>query len=159
LLGLEDQLLCGRTAGGYHAAERADSANMTDERARINIPDSGNLMTVQIELRRFRRPPVRGDLRKLAHNERFNVRPRRLLVVKIGTHIADVRIGQADDLARIAGVGENFLIASEAGIENDFAAAARDSAGSTAVKYAPVFQRKSGESVLNFGQLVLPTWS
>jgi hypothetical protein len=62
-------------------------------------------------------------------------------------------------LARIAGVSENFLITSEAGIENDFAAAARDSACSTAVKYAPVVQRKSGESVRAFGQFVLPRWS
>ena len=62
-------------------------------------------------------------------------------------------------MSGVAGVGENFLITGEAGIENDFAAAARDSARSTAVKYAPVFQRKSGRSVLNFGQCVLREWS
>jgi hypothetical protein len=66
-----------------------------------------------------------------------------------------MRICQTYDLPGIAGVGENFLITGEAGIENDFAAAARDSARSTAVKYAPVFQSESGRSVLNFGQCVL----
>jgi hypothetical protein len=70
-----------------------------------------------------------------------------------------VRISQADNLAGIAGVGENFLITGEAGIENDFAAAARDGAGSAAVKGAPVFQSESGRSVLNFGQFVLRVWS
>jgi hypothetical protein len=59
-------------------------------------------------------------------------------------------------LPGIAWVGENFLITSEAGIENDFAAAARDGAGRAAVKNAPVFQRESGGSVRNFGQFVLP---
>jgi hypothetical protein len=68
-------------------------------------------------------------------------------------------ICQANNLSGIAGVGENFLITGEAGIENDFAAAARDSASSTAVKYAPVFQSESGRSVLNFGQCVLREWS
>jgi hypothetical protein len=68
-------------------------------------------------------------------------------------------ICQANDLPGVAGVCENFLITGEAGIENDFAAAARDSACGTAVKYAPVFQSESGGSVLNFGQVVLRVWS
>ena len=67
-----------------------------------------------------------------------------------------MRIGQADDLPSIAGVGEDFLITSKAGIENDFAAAARDCARRAAVKDAPVFQREYRRSVLNFGQWVLP---
>jgi hypothetical protein len=70
-----------------------------------------------------------------------------------------VRIGQTDNLAGVTGVGENFLISGEAGIENDFAAAARDRACRAAVKYAPVFQRKNRRSVLNFRQWVLPSGS
>jgi hypothetical protein len=70
-----------------------------------------------------------------------------------------VRIGQTDDLPGITGVGENFLISGEAGIENDFAAAARDGAGGAAAKDAPVFQREDRGSVLNFGQWVLPYFS
>jgi hypothetical protein len=70
-----------------------------------------------------------------------------------------VRISQTDDLSGVAWVGENFLIAGEAGIENDFATAARDGARGTSVKYAPVFQSESGGSVLNFGQFVLQEWS
>jgi hypothetical protein len=73
-------------------------------------------------------------LRKLAHNERFDVRAGRFFVVEIGADIADVRIGQANDLTRVAWIGEDFLITSEAGIENDFAAAARDGARGTSVK-------------------------
>jgi hypothetical protein len=64
-------------------------------------------------------------------------------------------ICQANDLPGVAWVCKNFLITSEAGIENDFAAAARDSTCGTAVKNAPVFQSESGGSVLNFGQVVL----
>jgi hypothetical protein len=63
-----------------------------------------------------------------------------------------VRIRQAYDLPGITGVGENFLVTGEAGIENDFAAAARDRARCTAIKYAPVLERKNRGSVLNFVQ-------
>jgi hypothetical protein len=42
-------------------------------------------------------------------------------------------------LPGVAGIGENFLVTSEAGIENDFAAAARNRAGRAAIKDAPVF--------------------
>jgi hypothetical protein len=70
-----------------------------------------------------------------------------------------VRIGQTNDLPGVAGVGENFLITGKAGIENDFAATARDRARGAAVKEAPVFQREYRGSVLNFGQWVLPYFS
>jgi len=69
-----------------------------------------------------------------------------------------VRVSEADNLPGVAWVGENFLVSGEAGIENDFPAAARDRAGRAAIKYAPVFQRENCGSVLNFRQCVLPPW-
>jgi hypothetical protein len=63
-----------------------------------------------------------------------------------------VGISEADNLAGVAGVGENFLVPGEAGIENDFAATARNRAGRAAVKDAPVFERKSRRSVLDVRQ-------
>jgi len=79
-----------------------------------------------------------------------------LFILEIRADVADVRISQADNLARIAWIGENFLISGEAGIENDFAAAARDGAARAAVKDAPVFQRERRRSVRNFRQVILP---
>ena len=70
-----------------------------------------------------------------------------------------MRIGETDDLPSVAGISENFLVTGEAGIKNDFAAAARDRAGRAAVKDAPVFQRECRGSVLNFGQWFLPYFS
>ena len=66
-----------------------------------------------------------------------------------------MRIRQADNLPCVTWIGENFLVSGEAGIKNDFAAPARDRAGRAAVKYAPVFQRENGRSVLNLVQCVL----
>jgi hypothetical protein len=66
-----------------------------------------------------------------------------------------MRIGEANDLARVTGVSENFLIAGKTGVENNFAAAARDGAASAAVKDAAVFEGKSGGAMRNFGQFFL----
>jgi len=58
-------------------------------------------------------------------------------------------------LPGVAGVCENFLITGEAGIENDFAAAARDRARRAAIKCAPVLERQSCGTMQNFGQCAL----
>jgi len=152
-------LVGGRAIGGYNAAKRPNIANVANKRAGIDIPDSGNFVAIQIKLGGFGGAPIRRDLRKFAHNQRFDVRPNCFFIVEIRADIADVRIGEANNLPGITGVGENFLITGEAGIENDFAAAARDGASRAAVKYAPVFQSESGWSVLNFVQCVLQEWS
>jgi hypothetical protein len=159
LLGFEYQLLSGRSIRRYNAAQRADVSNVAHQRTRIDVPDNGNLVTVQIQLRRLRGSPVGRDLREFPHDERFDIGPRGLLVFDVRPYISNVWIGQTHDLPGVAGVGENFLITGEAGIENDFAAAARDRARRAAVKDAPVFQREYRRSVLNFGQWVLPYFS
>ena len=151
-----DELIGGSAVGGDDAAKRTDVANVADESARVDIPDDGNFMPVQIELSGFCGAPVRRDLRELPNDEGFDVGAGRFFVVEISADIANVRIGETDDLAGVAGIGENFLITGEASIENDFAAAARDGAGSAAVKDAPVFESECRGAVLNFGQVVLP---
>jgi hypothetical protein len=80
----------------------------------------------------------------------------RFFIVEIRSNVSDVRVSEADNLPGITGIGENFLISGEAGIKNDFSAAARDRAGRAAVKYAPVFERKNCRSVLSLGQWILP---
>jgi hypothetical protein len=113
-------------------------------------------VAVQVELRALRGTPVRRKLGKFPDDEGFDVRTAGLLVFEIRADVSDVRISEANDLACVAGVGENFLVTGEAGVENDFTAAARDGAGRAAVKDAPVFQRERRGSVLNFGQWFLP---
>jgi hypothetical protein len=55
-----------------------------------------------------------------------------------------VGIGQADNLPGITGIGENFLVTGEAGIENDFPAPAGPGSRCASMKYSPVFKRKRG---------------
>jgi hypothetical protein len=128
------------------------------QRARVNIPDDGNAVAFEVGLCRFGRAIIRRELRKLAYDQRLDVRTRRFLVVKICADISDVRVGETDNLAGITGVGEYFLVAGEAGIKNDFAAATGTSARRAPVKYAPVLERENrGGSVEP--QVVLREWS
>ncbi len=95
-------------------------------------------MAIEIILRGFARAPVGSQRGKFADDEAFDIGLRGFLVVEICSDIADVRISEADDLAGITGIGENFLIAAMAGIENDFTAAARARSGRASMEYAPV---------------------
>lgn len=68
---------------------------------------------------------------------------RGLLIICIGADVSDVRIGQADNLSGVTGIGEDFLVSSEAGVKNDFAAATGASPRRTALKDAPVLEREN----------------
>ncbi len=98
-------------------------------------------------------------MRKFANDKRFDVGPRGLFIFGVCADVADVRIGQANNLPGVTGVRENFLVTGEAGIENDFPAAARNGARRTAIKNASVFQRENRGSLRNFGQWGLPYFS
>jgi len=57
-----DQLICGGAVGGDNSAQSADLANVTDQGARINVPDGGNFVAIEVKLRGFRGAPVGADL-------------------------------------------------------------------------------------------------
>lgn len=153
--GFADERFGVRAIGGDDTAERAGLANMTHECARVQIPDDGNVVALEVSLSRFAGAPARGNLREIADDERFDIGARRFLVLGIGADVADVRIRQADNLAGIAGIGEDFLIAGEAGIKNNFSAAAATGAGRAAVKYSSVLERDERAVFVRLLQRVL----
>jgi hypothetical protein len=148
-------LLGGGVVCGDDAAQSADVAQVADQSARIDVPDDGDAVALEIGLGGFAGAPVGGERGEFADDQAFDVRLGGFFVVKIGADISDVRISEADDLAGITGVGEYFLIAGESGIENNFSATARASAGRAAVKYASVFQRENRAPCALLRQCVL----
>src|SRR5882672_1760205 len=68
---------------------------------------------------------------------------RGLLIIKVRSHISDVRIGQADNLPRVAGVGEDFLVSRETGVKNNFAAAPCICPRGASLKNSSVFKCKN----------------
>ena len=65
---------------------------------------------------------------------------RGLVVFGVGAVVADLRVGQDDDLAGIGRIGEYFLIAGERRIEDDFAGAFRGRTKTPAFEDGSVFQ-------------------
>jgi len=129
---------------------------MPDKRARVEIPYNRDAVAFEKFLRGFGGAPIRGERCEFAYDQSFDVRLCRLVIIAIGADISYVRIREADNLAGIAGIGENFLVTSEAGIENDFAAAARASACRTAVKDSSVLERENRATSEGLRQCVLP---
>ena len=68
-------------------------------------------------------------------------------------------IREADDLPGIARVGENLLIAGEAGIKNDLAATTGSSARRTTVKNSSVLEREGRATYEGIVQCVLQKMS
>ena len=81
-------------------------------------------------------------MRELTDDQSLDIGSLGFLIFQIRADIADMWIGQADNLTGIAWVGENFLVAGEAGVENDFAAAPRGGSGCASTKNSPVLKRK-----------------
>src|SRR5215472_19367019 len=65
-----------------------------------------------------------------------------LVVFRIGAVISDFRSGQNNNLSGIGRVGENFLVASDGSIKNDFAVAFAFGAVAFASKDAAIFEGK-----------------
>ena len=91
---------------------------MADQGARIEAGDNGHAVPSQERAGLRIRTPVAGDGGELAHYQAFDVRPRGFVIALAGSVVADLGIGEDDDLAGIGGVGEDFLVAGERGIED-----------------------------------------
>lgn len=113
-------------------------------------------MTLEILLRRFGGSPVGSQRREFPHHERFDERTLRFLIIRIRAYIPDVRVGETNNLAGITGIAENFLIAGETRIKNDFPAAPCDGAGGAPAKNSSVLERENGRAYRYFRQRFLP---
>src|SRR5262252_1307074 len=65
-----------------------------------------------------------------------------LIVLRVGAVIANLGVGQNNNLPRIGRVSENFLVASDGSIKNDFAVAFAFGAVTFASKDAAIFEGK-----------------
>ena len=84
--------------------------------------------------------PVAGDVRELADDEAFDMGPGGFVIGDAGAVIADLRVGENDDLPGIGGIGEDFLISGDRGIEDDFAGPFGGRTKTPALEDGAVFQ-------------------
>jgi hypothetical protein len=82
--------------------------------------------------------------RQVAHDQSFGVDPSRFTVFGVHARVADVRIGQRDELTAVRRVGEDLLIAGDGGVEHDLAHGAGACADGAAVKDRAVGKDQDG---------------
>src|SRR5438093_10107306 len=110
--------------------------------ARIDLRQHWNLELLQVFFGNLLRAPIRAYLRKLAHDQAFDIGPRGFVVFRIGAVVPDFRIGENYNLATIGRVSEDFLVTSDGSIKNDFAVTFAFGAVAFAAEDSAVFQRK-----------------
>ena len=117
---------------------------MANQRARIEPGDDGDAVPRQERAGLGIRTPVAGDGREFANHQAFDVRPRGFVIALAGSVVADLGIGEDDDLAGVRRVGEDFLIAGEGGVENHFPGPFGRGAKTPALEDRAVFQGENG---------------
>src|SRR5208282_26154 len=125
-----------------HATHHAVGAQVANQRPRVNLSEHGNLELLHEFIGDLLRAPVGTDFRKLAYDQPLDVGAHGLAVFGIGAVVSDFRVGQDNDLSGVRRVGENFLVAGNGSIKNDFARALAFSAVAFASEDSAVFERK-----------------
>jgi hypothetical protein len=126
---------------------------MAHQRARVQIRNDGHAARVQEFAGHRIGAPVAGQGRELSDHQPFDVRAQAFVIVAAGPIVADLRVGQDDDLAGVRRICEYFLIAGERGIEDDFAGALGGRTKTPALEDRSVFQ---GEDCSTQVRLFLP---
>lgn len=88
------------------------------ELAGVDAGNGDDALLGKVLGQRLRGTEVRHAGRTVADHQAGGVDAVRLDVLGVDAGVADVRIGQRDDLATIAGIGENFLVPGHGGVEH-----------------------------------------
>ena len=96
----------------------ADSA---DKGTRVDVGDRDDRLLDQVMREGLFGAVVARDAAILAHDEASDVRLRGLAILPVDPHVSDHRIRHGDDLATVARIGQDLLVARQRGIEDDFA--------------------------------------
>ena len=100
-----------------HRTRLADVARQT---ARVDAGDARDPLCLQEPVEVVGGPPVRGPAREIADDDPTAMRCVSLGVVAVDPVVADVRVRERDDLARIRRVREDLLVPRERGVEHHF---------------------------------------
>jgi hypothetical protein len=134
---------CGRT-GDDAAVLRTLLAQDARQAAGVDLGDADDAVLVQVVRQRHRGAPLVAVSGGAAHDQPGGMHGGRFDVVVVAAGVADVRIGQGDDLAAVGRIGEDFLIAGHRRVEHDFAGGDAIGADRDAMKQAAVRKGQQG---------------
>ena len=128
---------CG-VAAGDAAGLRTFLAQDARQLAGVDPGDSDCVPAAQ-ELRQgFGGTPAGMQQWQVTDHETGGMDEARLVVVGVGAGVADVRVGQRDDLPGIRRVGQDFLVARHGGVEHHLAGRRAGGANGNAAKHSAV---------------------
>ncbi len=136
-----------RLQGNDAAALRALGAQVARQPAGVDPGDGDRPVLAQIGVERLFAAIVRHLQRQILDDQPGGMHLGRFHVLCVGADVADMRISQGDDLAAVAGIGQDFLIAGHRGVEHHFANRLPTRANGKAAK-----DRAVGENQNGFGQ-------
>ncbi len=113
---------------------------MADQCSRIDAGDHRDAVTGQKFLGGLVGAPVARKRREFADDQSFDERLHRFVIEIVGAIVANLGIGEDDNLAGIRRIGENLLVAGEAGVENNFPRVFDGRTKTTALEDRAVFQ-------------------
>jgi len=107
------------------------------QRTRVDALDTDNVAELQKLGKAAARAPVGGRAAGVAHHDTAHVQVVRFEIVGCDTVVADLRIGEGDDLAGVRRIGDHLGVAGHAGVEYHLPG------GLAAVAQRPALQAKT----------------
>ena len=119
---------------------RALFAQQARQAARINPGDADQFVAAHEFRQRLGRAEIAVRQRQIADHETGGIDTAGFHVLGIGPGVADVGIGERDDLARVGGIAEDFLVAGHGGVEHHLAHRLPRNANGLPVEQRAIFQ-------------------
>jgi hypothetical protein len=119
----------------------------------IDVGDGDHLVAAKVSGEVFLVAPARCNEREVADDEARDIHAARFDVLGIGPYVADMRIGERDDLPRIRGIGEDLLVARHCGVEDNLSDRLAVAADAVSAKNAPVGEYQDGGGLLRHERL------
>ena len=141
-LALATRLASSRSIGREHALHRPVDAKPADQRPGVDAFEADDVRACEIVVQIAVGAEVAHAAAVLADDEAGQMRLVAFDVLGVDAVVADLRVGHRDDLAAIARIGEDFLIAGHRGVEADLAVDLAVGAEGSAGKDRSVFQSK-----------------
>jgi hypothetical protein len=140
--GIGIEVFAGRI-GRYEATGLgALFAQDAGQLARVDVGEAEHVRGPQVGIERMFAAKIRGQQRQVADHQTGRMDERGFAILAVDTVVADMGVGQGDDLPGVGRIGQDFLVAGHRGVENHFADAAAGGANAFASKHRSVGQGK-----------------
>ncbi len=107
--------------GGDGSVHGSAGSKASGKGAGVDAVDAGDVVVFEILVEGLGRSPVAGDLTEVVGDRAAYVGAIGFFVEGVDAGVAEFGVGEGDNLAQVAGICHDFLIAGHAGVEDDFA--------------------------------------